>query len=334
MSNEAESNTPQKALKALAITFFKPSLVVALCLIGVAMIGSVISFSHKQKPAASVDAIAKKVSRYARVVSHAEVGKGGLIAWTLDKDGQQVVLYTTPDGEALISGVVWDLESSKNLTDKFGVVQSSAGQQMTLSAAPTTTETPSPSKAGINNQPKDEYILNPAEHFVSAMDGEYKGEVPESMKTVDSLKGIKEGKGSINNTVYIVFDPRCHYCRDAYTLTRELVSKGRSIKWIPTAALGQPAQATPLIATILQSKDKDVLDRIMSKHEPIASTPTPETIQAMNDNLSFMFAAFKQNSSQQAGVPVAFFLDHRTGKARMLSGVSDPAVIKDIFGSL
>lgn len=272
--------------------------------------------------AVSGDEIKAKVSKYARVISSTSVGAGGLTAWTLEKDGKQVVLYSTSDGGALISGVVWNLDTAKNLTESLGVAQGALSMQA-QPPAPTTS----------NPVAGDRYIY-PNEPVAAAMDGDFKGEVSESMKTVDSLKGFKEGAGDINNTVYIIFDPRCHYCRDAYNATRQLVSRGKTIKWIPTAALGEPEQASPIIATILQSKDKDVLNRILSKHESINTKPTPETIKAMNDNLSFMFAAFKQNTGQQAGVPVAFFVDHRTGKPRMLTGVSDASVLQDIFGPL
>lgn len=80
------------------------------------------------------------------------------------------------------------------------------------------------------------------------MDGSFKGAVPESMKTVDSLAGVKEGKGGIGDTVYIIIDPRCPYCREAYNLTRAYAAKGHSIKWIPSAALGNPEDGVPLAA--------------------------------------------------------------------------------------
>ncbi|RXF38773.1 hypothetical protein EG864_15845, partial [Enterococcus faecalis] len=104
--------------------------------------------------------------------------------------------------------------------------------------------------------------------------------------------GVKEGKGGIADTLYIIVDPRCPYCRKAYNITREYVKKGYTIKWIPTVALGDPANGLPLAATILQSKDKDVVERVLGKHEQIRTQPTKETEEALRTSLAFMFAAF------------------------------------------
>lgn len=277
-----------------------------------------------QMPASVADvAAATIVSRYGKVVSQRPVGAGGLTAWTVEKNGRKVVLYTTPDVQVLFTGVVWDAASGRNLSDQF--IPTGAAPIAPM-AAPQVGVAPSPVPAQINP------ALTTA--TVGAMEGKFTGPIPEAIKTVDSLAGFTEGKGGISDTVYIIIDPRCPYCRKAYNFTREYVKKGRTIKWIPTVALGDPANGIPLASTILQSKDKDVLDRVLGKHEQIATKPTKETTAAMETSLAFMFAAFQQNGGQQAGVPVAFFLDHRTGKPRMMTGVSEMVVLQDIFGKL
>lgn len=257
------------------------------------------------------------VSRYGTIVDRSDVGVGGLTAWTVEKAGRRVVLFTTPDAQALFTGVVWDAATGRNLSDQF-VAQANA-----KNTAPVPVAVPA-----VQAQPEA------GVRAAAAFDGKFTGAIPESMKTVDSLAGVREGKGGIVDTLYIIIDPRCSYCRKTYNITREYVKRGYSIKWIPAVALGDPANGVPVAATILQSKDKDVIGRVLGKHEQIKTQPTKETEEALRNNLAFMFAAFERNGGQQAGVPVAFYIDRRTGTPRMMTGVSEMVVLEDIFGKL
>lgn len=268
--------------------------------------------NHGAKPGTDVQA---QISRYGQVIDSRPVGVGGVTAWTvMARDGKRVVLYTTADGQALFAGYMWDLKSGKNLSNQFAGGGASPKTQHPVDLPP---------DAQLASQA-------PAVH---AMHGKFTGTVPVSMKTVDSLAGIKEGSGSIADTVYVIIDPRCPVCRLAYQRTRPYVKKGVSIKWIPTAALGRVEEGIPLAATILQSKDATVLARVLGSHEQIKTKPTQATEEALARSLAFLFAAFQQNSGE-AGVPVAFFLDHRTGKPRMLTGLSEAVVLEDLFGKL
>lgn len=245
------------------------------------------------------------------------VGKGGLVAWTVQAtNGQRVELYTTPDASVIFTGILWDAKTGKNISDAFLPAQSS-----TSTAAPEGVATAT------------------SEHRASALDGKYTGSIPESIKTVASLDGIQEGKGDPSSTVYIIFDPRCHYCHDAYALTRKYVQKGYSIKWIPSLALGEPESGAPVAAAILQSKTPvEALNRVMTSAYPFGgatATPTKTTLKTLGMNLSFLFAAFQNSHTNgQAGVPVAFYIDHRTGKPTMMTGVSQQVVLDDIFGKI
>ena len=269
------------------------------------------------------DLAAQRVSRYGQIVEAREVGVGNLTAWTVQKNGHQVVLFSTPDAAVIFTGVAWDAATGKNISQQF-----MAGQAPASAAAPAASVPPS------SIPPQMSLMSDPNVREAAAMDGRYQGDIPVSMKTVDSLSGFKEGNGDIADTVYIIIDPRCPYCRAAYNQTRAYVKAGHTIKWIPAAALGNPQDGVPLAATILQSSDRSVLDRVLGKHEQIRSQPTPETTKALSTNLEFLFAAFQNNGREQAGVPVAFFIDHRTGKPKMLSGVSEAVVLEDIFGKL
>ncbi|MGA9660462.1 MAG: hypothetical protein WBQ92_02100, partial [Pseudomonas alloputida] len=60
------------------------------------------------------DLTAQRVSRYGRIVSARPVGLGGLTAWTVEKNGHQVVLFSTPDSAVLFTGVAWNAETGSN----------------------------------------------------------------------------------------------------------------------------------------------------------------------------------------------------------------------------
>ena len=261
------------------------------------------------------------VQRYGTVIDQRLIGAGGLTAWTVEKNGRRVVLYTTSDGQAIISGVVWDSISGRNLSDQFATGMPS----VPLAVANAVPPSPVPPSSVASAQP------------VGALVGTFTGSLPESIKTIDALAGVKEGKGGAADTLYVIYDPRCPYCRKAYSATREYVKRGFTIKWIPAMALGNPGQGIPLAASVLQarpSEQKDMLRRVLGEKEEIPAVPTKATQEALKRNLEFFFAAFKNNGVDQAGVPVAFFLDKRTGKPRMMTGVSELPVIEAVFGKL
>jgi len=260
------------------------------------------------------------IQRYGTVLDRRPIGAGGLTAWTVEKNGRRVVLYTTADGQAVISGVVWETLSGRNLSDQFvGGVPNVKGP------------------LGASNAPALQERAMAQVGQGAALVGKFSGAIPESIKTVDSLAGIKEGKAGQADTLYVIFDPRCPYCRKAYTFTREYVKRGFSIKWIPAVVLGNDQQGNALSATILQAKPDQQLEalrRVLGNKEEIATAPNKETLEALGRNAAFFFAAFQNNKVDQAGVPAAFFLDKRTGQPRMMTGISEMPVIEEVFGKL
>lgn len=274
----------------------------------------------QERPAESFDA-SPLVQRYGKILDRRFVGAGGLTAWTVEKNGHRVVLYTTADGRAVISGIVWDSFTGRNLSDQFipqppaAVLPPLGGSTGAAAAQPAGATTP---KGG-------------------ALVGNYKGSIPESIKTIDTLAGIKEGTGGPADTLYIIFDPRCPYCRKAYGATRAYVQKGFTIKWIPAVALGNPDQGAPLASTILQApvpQQQDALARVLGNHDQLMAAPTKATQAALTRNLQFLFAAFQNSGQKEVGVPAAFFLDKQTGNPRMMTGISELPVIEQVFGKL
>lgn len=267
------------------------------------------------------------IERFGKIISRVPLGIGGLTAWTVEKNGRRVVLYTTNDGQAIIAGVIWDAFSTKNISDQFS-----------LNALPTipTVKPPMGASTAPATIPAPQAVQNAANQG-AALIGPYSGAIPESIQTIDSLAGVKEGKGGQADTLYIIVDPRCPYCRKAYQFTRAYVKRGFTIKWIPVVALGNPAQGTPIASTLVQAKpdqQADVLRRVLGDKEDVVTQPTKETVAALARNLDFFYAAFKNNQVEQAGVPAAFFLDKRTGKPRMMTGISEMPVIEEVFGKL
>lgn len=268
------------------------------------------------------DAVMQHLSRYGTPVTKQLLPVGGVTVWTvISKSGKPVQLYTTADGKALFSGVVWNLETGQNVSEALMVPPTGAdpnfATRLPQVVAPTT--------------PKSNLVSGP-NALPSAFDGKAPTQIPEAIRLVDGLAGYKEGKGGPGETLYIIIDPRCPYCRRAYLNTREHVKAGATIKWIPTVALGRPEQGLPLAATILRSSSPDAVARVLGNHEQINTPPTDFEIKQLDNNLDFMFEAFKQNNEPNPGVPVAFFVDRRSGKARMMMGVSEQVVIEDILG--
>lgn len=269
-------------------------------------------------PAAGIDQEAL-VGRYGKIVERRPLGAGGLTAWTVEKGGRKIVLYTTNDGQAIISGIVWDAFTGRNLSDAV------------LPAMPAVQP---PLGASARAMPAPSVMATPP---TGALNGKFSGTLPESIKTIDTLAGIKEGPGGPADTLYIVFDPRCPYCRQAYHRTRAYVGKGHTIKWIPAVLLGNPAQGTPLAATILQAKpggQAEALRRVLGEKEELATPPNQATTEALARTEAFFYAAFQNNKVDKVGVPAAFFLDKKTGQPRMMMGISEMPVIEEVFGRL
>lgn len=286
-------------------------------LAGVAVVGVLVGLWTRKD---NVPAPAS-ITKYGKVVSSKDLGVGGLTAWTLERDGKQVIMYTTADSKAVISGIVWDTSTGQNLSDQF-ITPNLIAKNASAATA-------------ITQQVANGQQLQTGQNIVGMLDGKFTGEVPKPIKAIESLAGIKEGSGPVEDTVYIIFDPRCPYCKKSYNLTRKYIDMGYTIKWIPSLALGQDETAQNTLAAMMQSKDAVKLFRDHMEGKSIEpATADTKTIGDLKTNLAYMFAAFKNSGEQGApGVPVAFFVNHLTGKAHMLMGTSEQAVLDSIFGS-
>ncbi|HFF5155644.1 TPA: hypothetical protein ACGDNG_002604, partial [Acinetobacter baumannii] len=247
-------------------------------------------------------------------VSNVQPMAGELLAWTMLINGQPQVVFTTKDEKVVITGNAFDTATmdSVSLPILQKAQQGGAPANSTGVAAPT---------GG-----------NVAVDFAEIV-GKWDKEVPPSISLLDKLKGAKEGNASAVDTLYIVFDPRCSNCHDAYRATRKYVEKGFSIKWIPTTLLGKHEEGAKLAAAVL--RDPKQLERAFSKDPNIVVNPTPEEKKALEENVQFLTEATVQSTgSQTIAVPTAFYLNKKTGEPKMTTGLSDESILEMIFGKI
>ncbi len=229
-------------------------------------------------------------------------GPGGLNVWSVERNGVQTVLYTTADNKVLMSGVLWDAKSGVNLSDAFlkpSMIQSASAQAAESNGAPAR------AKAGAPSTP---------------------------IAAVAALRGIKEGSGAAEKTIYILFDPRCPHCQNVYRDTRNFVKNGGSIKWIPTTVLGRDQMGTAMVADILQSRNPiEAMGRVESGGFRQPGKIEQSTLDAIRDNEEYFWAAFDRNKGAGTpGVPVAFF-QTSDGAPQMVANLDDRELLNRIF---
>lgn len=281
--------------------------------------------------AAASDSLTKRMQELGTIIE-TKPFQGGLNSWILKApNGKHSVFYTTADEKVLINGTVWDSLSKSNISD------SNKNKAKALNTATNTQ---------VNANTKNQSAVNGYSHPV--------------FTAVKHLKGIKEGKGSDNDTVYIVFDPRCTYCHQAFNNSRSYVARGATIKWIPTLALGESASALQISAGLLRSNSIKTLEKSFNGTDAeinsVKAIPSSSESASINQSLEYLKSAFffhedviampaderaqrdairKNNpaalSPLNPGVPAAVFINKRTGKVEIRKGVSETETLNYIF---
>lgn len=253
---------------------------------------------------------------------HLSKGSDGLVAWVIQNDSGVNVVYTSGSKTDVIAfgGAAIDSDSKENLTIKImkplaeKISQNNAG-----SASSDSTE----GQSAASTQPTG----------TPYMVGDFNGKIPDSIQAISKLKGITVGKAPIEKTLFVVFDPRCPYCKRLYQQQQKYIDKGFAFKWIPTMALGQDAIVANQIETVLSAKDPVAEFKAMMEGNPNPTqiNASQGTLITLAENQSFLSNVFKVNGGK-AGVPTGFFIDHRTNEPRMMQGVSEPVILNNIFG--
>ncbi|WP_173912964.1 hypothetical protein [Acinetobacter sp. Marseille-Q1618] len=312
----------QISLKSLIIGLILAALIFALCYFLI-FVKNKDNVETKADPNAAQSVTAKSNdysptlhNNIAKVGEIKEVNKinGDLLAWTVIVNGEPQIIFTTKDESVVITGNAFD----SNSMDSISLPLLQAAQQKF---------------AGGQALASQGQVTPQGSVDFAEIVGEWKGENPPAIAMLSKLKGAKEGKGSDADTLYILYDPRCPNCHDAYRATRKYVEKGFSIKWIPTVLLKQSEDGYKLGAATL--KDPTLLGKAFSKDTTGLPEASAEDKKAIDENQAFLVEAFKQSvGGNTIAVPSAFYLNKKTGQPKMTTGVSDNSILEMIFGKI
>ena len=170
--------------------------------------------------------------------------------------------------------------------------------------------------------------------------GKYKGETPEIINILDGMGGFKVDESvPAADTVYVIYDPRCPYCKELYDKlkTTDLKSKEITIKWLPSVALGVKDENDPAIkraAHALDAKNVADFEATLSDSYSSEDAVSDEAKMRLEENIAFLFEASRQTFGDEhpKSVPATFFVDKTTGQPQMMYGASSDSVFRAIFG--
>lgn len=269
--------------------------------------------------------LVQKFSKLGSVKEVRETSTEGMYVWMLEKNGKTLVLFNTPDHKSFIKGTIYDLNTKKVTSDEYALASlkyASPDFRNRILGTPAATQ-----PTGVTATSNDEA------YSVGFMNLKWKGsQIPEALKLVDGLAGVKEGKGPAQDTLYVFYDPRCVWCHKTYDGLRPYIEKGYTVKWLPTVALGRNDDALALAAAPLQNSK--LLDASFKKSANAkAVKPSAKEIKGIDTNLQFLFAYFeKVIPDQKPSVPLAIFLNKTDGKVTHLQGLPDRVVVDVLFG--
>lgn len=279
----------------------------------------------------SLEKTQASIEKVAEVVSHEPVPNSSMHAWfvKLKSDGSPALFYTTKDGKTMAAGTLWDSESgdpiSNELTEKL--VKNNPELGGGPEVEPEATAAAAPGQAD----------LTPGQAI-----GDFDGEVPALFNALDGLGGFKEDASvAPEDTIYVLYDPRCPYCHKLFEVTRDIdmKAKGVTMKWLPTVALGSQGPEDPAVAqAALGLEAKSVaefeasLSGTNSNPDKVANL-TEDHFEALDANLALLYDATDRTMpGQPKAVPAVFYLDKRNGAPRLVYGAQEPEVLKSIFG--
>ncbi|MFM2345082.1 MAG: hypothetical protein RLZZ210_1695 [Pseudomonadota bacterium] len=252
------------------------------------------------------------MSQYGKIIAKKELNDG-ITAWVIEKNLRRVILYTSQNKSIVLHGNAWDAKNKQNIN------------QLLSSYLVTNKFVPNTISPIVNPN----VLANNKEDWKNK-----KFKIPDVITGLNNIYGIKEGSGSILDTVYVFFDPRCPYCRQAYIKSRNYISSGKSIKWIPAIILGDDAQAQKNAGHMLQSSQQeqaDMLKKVLEDKENFDTKISDKTLRALLVNKQSLNILANKSGMDGVAVPIAFFFDKRSGKVKYLKGIHIPEVMEEIF---
>lgn len=282
--------------------------------------------------AAPSENLKKQMSALGNVKQIKETSTKGLYAWYLEKNGKTLVLYTTPDEKSFIKGTIYNVSDRKITSDKYALESLQyASEAFRAKVTGVTDKTfTAENQAEVKLTKSEEAAFKIGYMNVKWNDKK----IPEALRLLDSLAGAKEGNGKPQDTLYIIYDPRCPWCHRTFEATREYVKKGYTIKWLPTLALGNVSNAAlSLAAAPLQNKN--LLTASFEKKDTAKTlTISPKNKADLEQNLQFLYAYFnKVKPNDKPSVPMGIFLDKTTGKITDLQGLNERPTLELLYGN-
>ncbi|MBJ8931586.1 thioredoxin domain-containing protein [Citrobacter freundii] len=286
---------------------------------------------HKDPESQNVDngdAIRTKLSEYGKIIFEGTSNIDGVKKWIVNTNGSDKTLYSAGNFPVVFTGDGFDIYSGKSLKEE--------------------------------NDFKTTATETKVKNFAFSKD--YTGPIPDGLKILENMPAYTEGDGVPQKTLYIFFDPQCPWCHKAYSNTRQYVKKGYSIKWLPVDIVGGDGSRA-LAALLLAASDPvklkalgynfdkgNVFNNIMTARTPERRaeliSAANKIIQEANGKVDFdkvssdianndKFIIDQLNAHPEIdkkGVPAAFIFDSRIDKAKLVMGISEDVVLKDIYG--
>lgn len=283
--------------------------------------------------AAPSENLKKKMASLGTIKEFKETESKGVYAWFLEKNGKTLVLYSTPDEKHFIKGTIYNVDNKKIISDKYAIdslkYASDEFRNKVLSTKGNfTTTNPKPGEIKLT---KSEEMAFEKGYMNIKWD---KPQIPEALKLIDSLAGAKEGKGKPQDTLYIIYDPRCPWCHRTFEATREYVAKGYSIKWIPTLALGKKTDAALSLAAAPLQNINLLTASFEKKDNAKKIQATQKNKDDIEQNFQFLLAYFKKvKPSENPAVPIGIFLDKTSGKVTDIQGLQEREILELLFGN-
>lgn len=237
-------------------------------------------------------------------------GPGSMNVWRIKKSGVDTVMYSTPDNSVLISGVMWDASSAANLSDAY-LPDNPQALPSDVNPPPSAQSAPPPNVVDANG-------------------------VPQAVKNLAGYFGFKEGQGTADKTLYVIFDPKCPYCHQAYNALRDQVNKGLSVMWIPIVVLGDEKARSESMKWIAEAQKEKNPSLAMAKlfgKQYKGIEFGKDLVQNLIKSEMFLQASYRENpSAGSIGVPTAYFATKENAPSMMQIG--DPATLKLALNSI
>lgn len=275
-------------------------LVAICCIVGLCLPKSLAAASEQQPMPDVLKSLVKQGAQARYLGRHQNVD-----GWMMIKDGREQYFYVTRDGQAIISGILYN--PSGDVVTKLQL------QQLRQK------------EGGV--QPPEEQTALPAQHKTSN-----KAEV--MFSAVESTHWFAMGDKAAP-IVYSFIDPQCHHCHDFLNQVRKskLVESGKiQFRLIPVGIVNKDSLA--VAAQLLEEKDPvHVLNTILDVPEDKLAEAVQEVLPVKNDgdiskiekNLSVM-QAWKMKAT-----PFIVFRD-KNNKVKIINGI--PNDLKDLTDHL